>query len=289
LLKSKNKYEFGLMHAEYFAGIAKYDYAGFSTVVDSTSRLGVSVIRFGVDDIPDTRFLYDANGVLDYSRVRFFSSSDYAFTVSYAKQVKKLRLGMNLKVIHRIAGEFATAWGFGADAGMQYDFGKWTVGVMARDITTTFTAWNNNLALLYQIYAQTGNQISKNYTEITLPKLNIGIARTFIIRENFGLKTALEVQATFDGKRNTIVPSDITSISPSFGIEADYQKKVFLRTGIGNIQKIKNFNGSEYLTQQFNFGVGFTFSRFTIDYALAQMISAETGLFSHIFSVKAVF
>ncbi|MBD0259821.1 MAG: hypothetical protein ICV83_29230, partial [Cytophagales bacterium] len=52
LLDITTKYEAALMHAEYFAGIAKYDYAGFATPIDSVSHLAVSAIRFGVDDIP---------------------------------------------------------------------------------------------------------------------------------------------------------------------------------------------------------------------------------------------
>src|SRR6478752_7434864 len=57
LLNIKTKYEVGLMHAEYFAGISKYDYVGFATQIDSQSVLAVSAIRFGTDNIPDTRFL----------------------------------------------------------------------------------------------------------------------------------------------------------------------------------------------------------------------------------------
>lgn len=62
LLAIEHKYEFSLMHAEYFAGIAKYDYAGFSTNIEEDNQVAISLVRFGVDDIPDTRFLYDANG-----------------------------------------------------------------------------------------------------------------------------------------------------------------------------------------------------------------------------------
>ena len=64
-----HNYQIGGMHAEYFAGIAKYDYLGFATRIDSTSVLAVTAIRFGIDDIPDTRFLYDANGALNYDNI----------------------------------------------------------------------------------------------------------------------------------------------------------------------------------------------------------------------------
>src|SRR6187402_463719 len=53
LLNMKSKHEVALMHSEYFAGIAKYDYGAFATHIDSQSVIALSIIRFGVDDIPD--------------------------------------------------------------------------------------------------------------------------------------------------------------------------------------------------------------------------------------------
>ena len=60
------KYQGALMHSEYFAGIAKYDYGAFATRLDPKSVMAVSVVRFGVDDIPDTSELIDANGNINY-------------------------------------------------------------------------------------------------------------------------------------------------------------------------------------------------------------------------------
>ena len=106
-----------LMHSVYFGGIANYDFAGFATTIDSLSTFGVSVIRLGIDDIPDTRFLYDANGMVNYDNIRFFSAADYAFLISYSRAVPAIpgfTLGGNVKVIHRNAGGFANAWGLGS-------------------------------------------------------------------------------------------------------------------------------------------------------------------------------
>jgi hypothetical protein len=80
LLGIKHQNEFSLMHAEYFAGIAKFDYAGFSTNIQEDNQIAISLIRFGVDDIPDTRFLYDANGALNYNNIQFFNAADYALS-----------------------------------------------------------------------------------------------------------------------------------------------------------------------------------------------------------------
>lgn len=56
----KGRMQVAAMHSEYFAGIAKYDYAALSKRIDTASAIGLSVMRFGVDDIPNTTELIDA-------------------------------------------------------------------------------------------------------------------------------------------------------------------------------------------------------------------------------------
>jgi len=290
LLNIQNDYEFSLMHAEYFAGIAKYDYAGFATPVDSMSALGVSVIRFGVDDIPDTRFLYDASGAINYDRIRFFSAADYAFLLSYARRVNfldGLKMGANFKVVHRIAGNFASAWGFGLDLGAQLDVKKWKFGLMVRDITGTFNAWSHNTELIIDVYTQTGNEIPENSLEITVPKAMLGVGRYFPIKTNFGLLASIDMIFSFDGKRNVLVKSDFASFDAAMGLEANYKDLVFLRFGAGKVEEIKDFDGSTYMTFQPNFGVGFKLKGVYVDYALTDIGDQSESLYSHVFSIKA--
>src|SRR6476659_9042001 len=46
------------MHADYFAGIGKYDYLnGAFPLNDKYKTLGISLLRFGVNDIPNTLYL----------------------------------------------------------------------------------------------------------------------------------------------------------------------------------------------------------------------------------------
>jgi hypothetical protein len=140
LLQLKNKYNVALMHSELFAGIVKNDFAAFALPLDKNSALGFSLIRTGVDDIADTRRLKNHEyGYYQYDSIRFFSVADYAFLISYARKsslVNGLRMGANAKIIYRNVGVFATAWGFGLDAGAQLQSGDWQFGLMARDITT---------------------------------------------------------------------------------------------------------------------------------------------------------
>ena len=42
--------QLALMHASYFANIANYNYAAFAMPLDQQSAVGISLIRFGVDD-----------------------------------------------------------------------------------------------------------------------------------------------------------------------------------------------------------------------------------------------
>ena len=81
----------GAMHSEWFAGITKMDYLGFSLpMAQSNRRLGVSLIRFGVDGIPNTLSLYNSDGSVNFDNVTEFSAADYAFIFSYAQPLKIL-------------------------------------------------------------------------------------------------------------------------------------------------------------------------------------------------------
>jgi len=292
LMSIKNEYEVSLMHAEYFAGIAQFDYLSFATPIDKQSHFGVSIIRFGVDDIPDTRFLYDADGRVNYDNIRFFSAADYAFLVSYARKIPKLKnlqWGANFKIIYRNVGDFANAWGFGLDAGVQWHNEGWHLGLMARDITSTFNAWTHNTALVYQTFILTGNEIPQNSIEITLPKVILGVARDFKFGTEIDFQIAVDALVSFDGARNVLFNSEVVSIDPSLGFELGYKKIIFMRGGVNNIQTIKNFDGSTFTSWQPNFGVGVLIKNVTIDYALTDIGDQAEGLYSNIFSLKIDF
>lgn len=288
LLGIQHKYEFTLMHSEYFAGVAQYDYLGFSTPIKSESQVAVSLIRFGVDDIPDTRFLYDANGALNYNNIQFFNAADYALLLSYARDLSdKFKVGMNAKIIHRNVGKFAQAWGFGLDVGGIYVKDRLTAGLMIRDITSTFNAWSHNAELVKEIYAQTDNEVPINSVELTLPRAIASIAYDWKLGSNFNLLTVADLDMTFDGERNTIISTSFMSIDPKIGIEAGFQGIAYLRAGLGNFQYIKDFDGSKSLNIQPSMGLGVVLSqKFQIDYALSDIGNVSDTPYSHVFSVK---
>ena len=186
LLKIEDS-EAALMHASYFANIAQYDYAAYAKKIDDRSAWGVSLIRFGVDDILNTTQLIDSEGNIDYNRISLFSTADYGLTFSYARQMKLegFQYGVNAKVIRRVIGDFANSWGFGFDVGLQFDRNDWHFGLMLRDITTTYNVWAIDEDKYQDIQdAVAGqNQELPESTEITAPKVQLGVAKKFNISE----------------------------------------------------------------------------------------------------------
>ena len=277
-----------VMHASYFAGIANYNHAAFAMPIDKNSAVGISLIRFGVDDILNTTELIDNDGNIDFNRISLFSAADYAFNVAYARKLifKDVKFGVNAKIVRRIIGNFATSWGFGLDAGIQFERNDWKFGLMARDITTTFNSWAIDEDEFNKIKdAIPGqNQELPETTEITKPKLQIGVAKDFRIGRYFNLQTEVDLNIRFE-QTNDIFSSEIGSIDPAIGLQLDFDQLVYLRLGVGNFQYITEFNNSKSLSTQPNFGVGFNYRGIQVDYALTNIGSVGNALFSNIFSI----
>ncbi|WP_298947025.1 PorV/PorQ family protein [uncultured Polaribacter sp.] len=281
-------YQGSLMHASYFAGIANYNHAAFAMPIDKESAVGISIIRFGVDDILNTTELIDSEGNIDFNRISLFSAADYAFNFAYARNLifKDVKFGVNAKIVRRTIGNFASSWGFGFDAGFQFERNNWKFGIMARDITTTFNSWAINETEFDKIKnAIPGqNQELPETTEITKPKLQVGVAKDFRIGRFFNLLTEVDVNVRF-AKTNDIISSDVASINPAVGFQVDYDQLVYLRAGVGNFQYITQFDNTKSLSLQPNFGVGFNYKGIQVDYALTNIGSVGNALYSNIFSI----
>ena len=280
--------QLSLMHASYFANIANYDYVGFAMPLDDRSAVALSVIRFGVDDILNTTQLIDDQGNIDYNRISLFSAADYGVTFSYARRLplEGLNLGVNAKVIRRIIGEFASSWGFGLDAAIQFKSNRWQFGVMARDITTTFNAWSIDEKKFSDIQGAVDgqNQELPETTEITLPKLQLGVARKFEYQYDFTLVAEVDLNFRF-AETNDIISTSSASMSPALGLEFGYVDMVFIRTGMGNFQNITQLDGSDSIGFQPNIGVGFKYKGIQVDYALTDIGDQSAALYSNVFSI----
>lgn len=276
------------MHSEYFAGIAKYDYGAIAKPIDSTSAIALSVIRFGVDGIPNTTQLIDADGNLNYDRITTFSAVDYGFLLSYAKALKMpgLSVGGSVKVVHRTIGSFAKSWGFGIDLAATYRYKNWSFAVMGRDVSTTYNSWTYNLdEEMKNVLIATGNELPQNGLEITLPKIILGAAYKKELNR-FSILGEINAVLSTDGQRNVLISGDPISADPMMGIEASYINLIFLRAGIGNIQRIKTFQGPEEYSIQPNLGLGLRLGNFYLDYAFTDLGNTSDALYSNVFSLK---
>jgi len=286
-----------LMHAEYFAGIGKYDYASIAFPMANNKRaLAVTGLRFAVDDIMNTLFLVEPDGSINYNNIQAFSSADYAFLLSFSQNLKRstdksVDFGINTKIIHRNVGKFAKAWGFGLDAGLQIRSKRWRFGFVGRDITTTFNTWSFNFTEKEkEVLYLTNNAIPVKSTELTAPRLVIGVARDFYFSKKLSLLAEANFDVTFDGQRNTLMSADPISADPKLGVELNINKIVYVRGGINNFQRALDDNDitntKKVWIYQPGVGAGFKLSNVLIDYAFTNLANQSNPLYTHVFSLK---
>ncbi|TYA79245.1 hypothetical protein FUA24_08165, partial [Seonamhaeicola marinus] len=170
-------------------------------------------------DILNTTQLIDEQGNINYDRISLFSTADYGLTFSYARKlpVQGLNYGVNAKVIRRIIGNFASSWGFGLDAAIQFETNNnWKFGIMARDITTTFNAWaiDEDEFETIKDAVEGQNQELPETTEITIPKLQIGISKKFNFNYDYTLLAAANLNVRFE-ENNDIISTSFASVNPA--------------------------------------------------------------------------
>jgi len=215
--------EVNAMHANWFGGIANYDYLSITKKLkgERAAAAGISVIRMGIDNIPK-RFSY---------------------------------------------------------------------GISARDITTTWNTWTFNLTDEEKdVFRDTGNEVPLSSTESTLPRLIFGAA--FHTKEDkISYLAEANLNVSTNGTRAGVFSGRNLSIDPSIGVEIGYAERVYVRAGIGNIQSVLNpdIEGNRSLEFQPNVGLGLSLGLIKIDYALTNIGSVSGVLVSHIFSVKLGF
>lgn len=286
-----------LMHASYFDNIGKYDYGSVAIPVNDNRRtIGLSVLRFAVDDIPNTLFLVEPDGSINYGNITTFSSADYAFLFSFAQKIRddddvKTSFGVNAKVIYRKVGHFATAWGFGIDAGFKMQKDRWGLGIVAKDLTTTFNAWSFNFTdKEKEVLYLTKNDIPVKSTELTAPRLTMGTSYNFRLGSSVNLLAEADLDFTFDGKRNTVISGNPISVDPHAGLEASIKNVFFVRAGIYNFQKAladgDTTNQKRVWIYQPSLGAGFKINNISIDYAFSNLANQSNPLYTHIFSLK---
>ena len=211
-----------------------------------------------------------------------------SFIGSYARKLNSyLSVGGSAKVINRKAGDFASAWGFGIDLSSTYSKNDWSFALVAKDITSTFNVWKYQLSNeMISTFISTGNELPQNGIELTLPKLILGVSKEFHLKNNINFLIELNNDITTDGKRNVLISGNPFSIDPHIGGEFNIKDIIFIRGGVGNVQKTQDLTGKMIYTIQPNLGIGINIKGVDIGYALTDIGDVSVAEYSNIFSLK---
>ncbi|MHB1688403.1 MAG: PorV/PorQ family protein [Ignavibacteriaceae bacterium] len=258
-----------LMHDEKFGNLENYDYAAVAFPYGKDMSFGLSIIRLGVDGIPDTRnALYDPttgqyitdinnpNARLDYNQIKQFSDQDWAFYLTFAKRYSdKFYYGANVKIIHRNIAEY-NATGIGFDVGAWYTpFENFALGANLQDITTTLVAW------------------STGRNELISPTAKVGATYQFLFLGGT-FTPALDCDVRFENRQ---FASEFNLGPVSFdmhaGLEYNFRNIFAVRAGYNDVK-------------QFTIGAGVKLPKLNIDYSFQSFGSSENNLgATHIISL----
>lgn len=256
-----------VMHDERFGSLISFDFASVAVPYGLDESLGLSILRLGVDGIPDTRKAWidnNSNGIfdnadrVDYDKVTYFNATDWALYFTYAKRPSSgLMYGANVKIIRRDLAD-QSAIGIGFDVGALYSpTPNLFLGINAQDITTTLVAW------------------STGRNELVSPTLKIGA--TYSIDALGGrFAPALDVDVRFENRRFASVANlGAVSFDPHAGLEFDYKKTVALRVGYNDVK-------------QLTLGAGLHLRMLDVDYSFAKFTGDETLGNTHRISLRFV-
>ena len=290
--------EVAYMHAERFAGVVSFDYAAVTLPVSEGSTVGLSFFRSGVNDIKNTLNAWDAERNQPKANpelyVSSFSAADMAFFVSYARRLRsRLNVGISGKLIRRMIGDFADAWGYSFDAGIQWQGRRLVLGAQVQDVSTMLQSWSVNpsafaiegtnpetgAAYTFQeVFAQ---ELPSGQTFLVLPVLRLGSGIVLPVGQVSTVTVGLDMDVAFDGQQANAFSAGALSVHPRAGVEYSFHQVLAVRAGINRLA-----NGSSGLDIVPSVGAGFRLGSFTLDYGFGDFggLVSELG-YSHRISV----
>jgi hypothetical protein len=247
--------QLSLMHDERFGNLVNYDYGSVAIPFGPSTSFGLSVIRLGVDDVPNTKEAwldlnnngyFDPGDRLDYSKIKFFNAADWAVYLTYSKrQSESFSYGVNLKVISRSIDD-GSAWGIGFDIGAIYNVtSKFRVGANLQDISTTYLAWN------------TGRK------ELITPTAKVGGSYDFEIFKTGRITPAVDFDVRFENRRfASLAHLGPVSFDMHAGLEYGFKDLFAIRAGYNDVK-------------QLTLGAGVKLPKLNIDYSFAKFDNSD--------------
>ncbi len=257
-LASLNYPQISLMHDERFGSLVNYDYAAVAIPYGKDMSFGLSIMRLGVDGIPNTlnalvdkntgQVIYDINSPsaqIDPSKITEFSDQDWVVYFTFAKRhSEKLYYGANVKLITESLAGYS-AYGIGFDVGAWYNpFKNFSLGANIQDVTTTLIAW------------------STGRNELVSPTMKVGSAYHFDFLGGM-ITPALDLDIRFENRR---FASEFNVGPVSFDMHAGFEynfKNIFMvRAGYNDVK-------------QFTIGAGIKLPKLNIDYSFARFSTPQ--------------
>jgi hypothetical protein len=264
-LATVTKRELLLMHSERFGDLIDRDFVAYTQPVNwailggSSSGIGVSVIRLGVDDIPFTDHLteqLDSDGDGNVSdeelrglfnlqdEIQYKSDQEFALMLSYGESVGNWQVGATVKFIRQSIGSYSSL-GIGADLGFLRPqvWKHLNFGIKFQDLTTTYLSW------------------STGRNELVTPAVVPGLSwRAPIDPWNMDYTLSADLESRFDNRRDADqMWAGSFSANAHLGLEVGFSRKVFLRGGFDSGFSAVNLTA----------GAGFIINPVTVDYAYA--------------------
>ena len=302
-LSGLNYPEFAYMHSERFGGVVSFDYGAVGFPVNARSTVGLAFFRSGVNDIKNTLDAWDIERDNPKANpeqyITTFSAADYAFFVSYARLLSdRLSLGVTGKVIRRTIGEFADAWGYSFDVGVQYRTRRFVVGANVQDASTMLQSWSVNTRAfdesINDVNPETGlpysfeevfeQELPEGGTFLVLPVARLGSGVILPLGQNNSFTLGLDVDMAFDGQQANVFNSGDVSFHPRVGGELNIQNVVYLRGGINRV-----LNSDAYgLDVTPSVGAGLRLNQVAVDYGFGDFagLSSEIDGYTHRISVQ---
>lgn len=247
--------QLSLMHDERFGNLVNYDYGSVAIPFGPSTSFGISVIRLGVDDVPNTKEAWlDLNGNgyfdpgdrLDYSKIKFFNAADWAVYLTYSKrQSENFSYGVNLKLISRSIDD-GSAYGIGFDIGAIYNVASnFRVGANLQDISTTYLAWN------------TGRR------ELITPTAKVGSSYDIEIFNTGRITPAVDFDVRFENRKfASLAHLGPVSFDMHAGLEYGFKDLFAIRVGYNDVK-------------QLTLGAGVKLPKLNIDYSFAKFDNSD--------------
>ena len=288
--------EIAYMHVERFAGAVSFDYGAIALPINEQSTVSLSLFRSGVNDIVNTLDAWDP--ALDQPKPNYesfitrFSAADYAFFLGYSRQLREgLTMGVTGKIIRRTIGDFADAWGYSFDAGLQYRARRLRLGAVVQDGSTMMQSWSINPDAFEASDGEGnpipfeeafGQELPEGGTELVLPVLRIGSGWVQPVGEH-RITLAADLDVAFDGQQAFVPNIGDVSFHPRLGGEFSYKGVAALRAGINRIQ----YDDDIGLDVTPSVGAGLTLNQFSIDFSFGDFAGLAAQDLGYTYRISA--